>query len=327
MAECSGQNRKLMPMTPDISVIIPVYKCASTLKELCDGIESAIGETGATYEIILVNDGSPSNDWEEIKALAKQNPVIKGILFDANFGQHNAIACGISHAKAFYVVVMDGDMQDNPAFIPDLFSKIKEGYDVVYARRSRDRHCMMKRLSNFVFKKVMWYIMGVRINPDIANYCIIRKSLIEDIKVFSIASIKFLPSLSAFYGVKHTTVDVIHGCRKSGVSGYDFPKRFKLGIEIVNAFAGMRLEFFFKALLLTMLIILTGAITAIYIKPMSVYSLLFVVFVMGGAATLMFLSAIVVNNIKNLKRNKGRAFYRIAEVVNIPDEDVQKEIS
>lgn len=115
-----------------ISIVVPVYNGKKYLDELVKRICLATSEF-SVYEIILVDDSSPDNSYKKISEIAKHNKSVKGFLLDENYGQQNAILCGLAHAVGDYVAIMDDDLENPPESIPVIYSEIIKGYDVVYA--------------------------------------------------------------------------------------------------------------------------------------------------------------------------------------------------
>src|SRR4029079_7434249 len=115
-----------------ISVVVPVYNGALTLPDLVAGLMHVLPQVAADYEIILINDGSRDESWQRIRALAGQYPLVRGFNLLRNYGQHNALLCGIREARYEIVATMDDDLQHPPDQLPALLAKLNEGYDVVY---------------------------------------------------------------------------------------------------------------------------------------------------------------------------------------------------
>ena len=125
-----------------LSIIVPCYKTAPFLRELVERIHHSLSHE---FEIIFVNDQSPLNDWEVIQQLSETFPFVKGINLSRNFGQHYAIYAGLEHAIEDWIVVMDGDLQDQPEEIPELLTKAHEGYDIVFAKRRNRQDGFLKK--------------------------------------------------------------------------------------------------------------------------------------------------------------------------------------
>ena len=132
-------------MGPHISIVSPVYKGERMVVELVRRNVESVRSITSDYEIILVNDASPDNSWEEIVKQCAANPKVKGINLSRNFGQHYAITAGLHYAMGDWVVVMDCDLQDRPEEIPNLYRKAQEGYDIVYARRAIRKDNRLKK--------------------------------------------------------------------------------------------------------------------------------------------------------------------------------------
>ena len=122
-------------MTPDLSLVIPVYRAENILEALLTSLAETMKGLGLAHEIILVDDGSPDGSWRAIQREVSRHAPVLGIRLSRNFGQHYAISAGLQKARGRWVVVMDCDLQDQPSEIPKLLQKAKEGYDVVLARR------------------------------------------------------------------------------------------------------------------------------------------------------------------------------------------------
>ena len=106
-----------MSRLPEISIVSPVYQAGAILEELLKRLNDSLGKITSNYEIILVNDGSNDNSWEEIVRLSADDKRIKGYNLSKNFGQHQAIYCGLSMSRGKYTIVIDCDLQDNPVYI------------------------------------------------------------------------------------------------------------------------------------------------------------------------------------------------------------------
>jgi undecaprenyl-phosphate 4-deoxy-4-formamido-L-arabinose transferase len=115
-----------------ISVVVPVYNSEASLPALVKRIQPALATLGTSFEVILVNDSSSDGSWARILELAVQHHWIRGLNLSRNYGQHNALLCGIRHARFDTIVTMDDDLQNPPEEIVRLLAKLEEGYDVVY---------------------------------------------------------------------------------------------------------------------------------------------------------------------------------------------------
>jgi dolichol-phosphate mannosyltransferase len=120
---------------PHLSVVVPVFNESSLIEELIKRVKANVKLITEDFEILVVDDGSQDQTWELIEAEAKKELRIKGIKFSRNFGHHYAITAGLHNSKGEWVVVMDGDLQDLPEVIPELYKKAQTGFDVVFVSR------------------------------------------------------------------------------------------------------------------------------------------------------------------------------------------------
>lgn len=219
-------------MNPHISIVSPVYRGEKMVAELVHRNVESVSTITDDYEIILVNDASPDNSWEEIVKQCVANPKVKGINLSRNFGQHYAITAGLHYAKGDWVVVMDCDLQDKPEEIPNLYKKAMEGFDIVYARRVVRKDDFFKKQSSKWFYKVFKWLSGLETDSTIANFGIYKHCVIEEFNKMPEKARSF-PSLVKYLGFKDTAIDVEHAGRAEGNSSYSFHKLLKLGFDII----------------------------------------------------------------------------------------------
>ncbi len=128
----------------DLSIIIPVYNSEKILPVLIEEIKKSLMANNLKKELIFVNDLSEDHSWEKIKELAKKNSFIKGISLKKNYGQHNAIAAGLSEATGSYIILMDDDLQHDPIYIEKILSELENGYDACYVKYINRKHGLIK---------------------------------------------------------------------------------------------------------------------------------------------------------------------------------------
>lgn len=215
-----------------ISIVSPVYCGEKMVAELVRRNVDSVTTITDDYEIILVNDSSPDNSWEEIMRQCAQNPKVKGINLSRNFGQHYAITAGLHYAKCDWVVVMDCDLQDRPEEIPNLYKKAQEGFDIVYARRVVRKDKFLKRLSSTLFHWVYNWLSGMETDKTIANFGIYKQCVIEEFNKMKERSRSF-PSLVKYLGFRDAAINVEHAERADGKSSYNLYKLFKLSFDVI----------------------------------------------------------------------------------------------
>ncbi len=225
-----------------ISVVSPVYYGERMVAELVRRNVASVSTITDDYEIILVNDASPDNSWEEIVKQCAANPRVKGINLSRNFGQHYAITAGLHYATGEWVVVMDCDLQDRPEEIPNLYKKAQEGYDIVYARRAVRRDNRIKKRTSALFYHVFRRLSGIQSDKAIANFGIYNKRVIQEFNKMPEQS-RFFPSQIRYLGFKDASINVEHNERSEGKSSYSLLKRFKLGFDVIVSNSNKPLRF------------------------------------------------------------------------------------
>ena len=136
----------------DLSIVIPVYNSENIIDDLIKKIVKSVGDikTINSYEILLINDCSPDKSWNKIDYLSKKFPSVKGIDLTENFGQHNAIMCGLKECNGNFVITMDDDLQHPPDSIKDIIIKLNEGHDVCYTNYLNRKHPLWKKIVSWL---------------------------------------------------------------------------------------------------------------------------------------------------------------------------------
>lgn len=243
-----------------LSIISPVYRAENLLPELTRRIEASIASITTDYEIVLVEDASPDLSWAVIEQLAATNPRIKGIKLSRNFGQHYAITAGLDASKGDWVVVMDCDLQDRPEEIPALYSKAREGFDVVLARRANRQDGLFKRLSSKLFYRTLAWLTGSHQDETIANFGIYSRNVINEI-IGMRESIRYFPTMVRWVGFRQTTLDVAHAPNEERGSSYNFKRLFNLALDIMLAYSDKPIRLTVK---FGFLVALSGFLFAIF---------------------------------------------------------------
>ena len=230
----------------DISVVIPVYGCKGALHELHERIIKTLSKLTDSYELILVEDNCPQNSWKVIEEICKNDKNVVGLHMSRNFGQMKAILAGLDACCGEWVVVMDCDLQDSPEDIERLYSKAKEGYDIVFSRRKERHDNKLKVTISKVFYKIYSWITDDCYDPAISNYCICNRKVIDSyckMRELHRAFVMYLKWL----GFNSTVIDVDHSARKEGKSSYSMKTRIKLALDILVSQSDKALKIIVKA--------------------------------------------------------------------------------
>ncbi len=305
-----------------ISIVIPCYCCSKSLEELYKRLRISLAKVVENdYEIIMVNDASPENDWEIIKKLASQkNSHLIGINLSRNFGQHYAITAGLDYVSGKWTVVMDGDLQDQPEEIEKMYKKALEGYDVVVGRRIERKDSFLKVLGSRLFYLVYNYLSGVEINSQIGNFGLYHRKVINAVLRMKEQNRSF-GLFVLWSGFKRVEIDIEHAQRPAGKSSYSLRKLFKLAFDSIIAHSNKLLKLTVKLGLLISFISFLYVLWLVFkyffweTPLLGWTSVIASVYLLGG----IVLSAIGVVGIyigKIFDEVKNRPLYLISEIIN-----------
>jgi polyisoprenyl-phosphate glycosyltransferase len=237
---------KVHPDSAEISVIMPVYNGAGTVPTLVDQLHSTFEKMNVSkYEIILVDDGSPDDVWPLIESLHQKNPKCTGVRLMRNFGQHLAILAGLHRASGKYFVVMDCDLQDNPAAIAQLYGAItKSTHDAVIVRRKNRKDSLTKRWTSRTFYWVFNKLAGVPMEENIGNFGIYSKSVRDQLVDQFTEVFFYFPCYVRWLGVDTGYLDVDHLERfDQRGSSYSVWRRTRLAADIISSFSTLPLYY------------------------------------------------------------------------------------
>jgi len=236
----------MQEINKSISVVIPVYKSEESLHELYSRLVITLEKISRDFEIILVNDGSPKDDWSVIKELAANDNRVKGINLSRNFGQHNAIFAGLGKTIGEFVVVMDCDLQDQPEEILKLYEKAQTGFDIVLARRKERQDKVFRRLFSWMFYKILSYLTETELDSTIANFGIYNRKVVNSVLEINDYT-KYFPSIVRWVGFKNIAIDVEHALRPHGTTAYSYSKLINLALNVAISFSDKPLKLVVKA--------------------------------------------------------------------------------
>jgi glycosyltransferase involved in cell wall biosynthesis len=227
----------------EISVIIPIYNESSNIHTLYERLTKVVAAIHQEYELIFINDGSADNSLELIKKLAEEDTHIKYINFSRNFGHQIAVTAGLDHTCGNAVVIIDADLQDPPELIAEMYKKMGEGYEVVYAkRRSRKGESFLKKYTAKMFYRVLGSITSISIPVDTGDFRIMDKKIVEVLKQMPEQQ-KFLRGQISWIGFNQTYIEYDRQERLSGETGYTYKKMIRLALDGITSFSNAPLTF------------------------------------------------------------------------------------
>jgi glycosyltransferase involved in cell wall biosynthesis len=230
-----------MPRLSSLSVVIPVYRSQTILPELVSRLAAVLPSLAEEFELILVNDCSPDQSWEVIRQLAQQYPWVRGIDLMRNYGQHNALLCGIRAAHGRVIVTMDDDLQHPPEEIEKILAVLGQGYDVAYGTPEREQHGILRDLASITTKLALQNVMGAEIARQVGPFRALRAEVARAFSQYEGPFVS-IDVLLTWGTNRFAATPVRHEQRKEGISGYTFRKLFRHAMNMMTGFTTLPLQ-------------------------------------------------------------------------------------
>lgn len=227
--------------TPRLSLVIPVFRSREMLPLLRQRIDAALAPLESAFEIVLVEDGGGDGSWEAIAALAKEDARVRGIRLSRNYGQHNALLCGIRAARGAVIVTLDDDLQNPPEEIGTLLARLDEGFDVVYGTPEHEQHGLFRALASRATKIALQGAMGAETARKVSAFRAFRTCLRDAFADYRSPSVN-IDVLLTWGTSRFTAVAVRHAPRAAGQSGYTLPKLLAHAINMMTGFSTLPLR-------------------------------------------------------------------------------------
>jgi undecaprenyl-phosphate 4-deoxy-4-formamido-L-arabinose transferase len=222
--------------------VVPVFNGSATLPDLVNRTKATVGPLSEELEIILVNDGSQDASWDTISGLAASDPLVRGINLMRNYGQHNALLCGIREARSEIVVTLDDDLQHPPEEIPKLLDLIAEGSDVAYGTPHREPHGLWRGLASQITKLALKSALGAGTARKVSAFRAFRRKLADAFANYS-GSFVSVDVLLTWGTTRVQSVEVRHDPRQDGESNYTFGRLVKHAVNMMTGFSTLPLQF------------------------------------------------------------------------------------
>ncbi|GIL14453.1 MAG: glycosyl transferase [Chloroflexota bacterium] len=246
---------------PSLSVVIPVYNGALSLPELVSRLGEELPKLTDAFELIFVEDDGRDNSWEVIQQLVRQHPWIRGFKHMRNYGQHNALLCGIRAARYEVIVTMDDDLQHPPEEIRRLLDKLAEGYDAVYGTPHHEQHGFFRDMASQVTKIALQSAMGVDVARSVSAFRVFRTQLRDAFANYQSPYVSIDVLLT--WGTKRfAAIPVRHDPRKLGISNYTLRKLVTHALNMMTGFSILPLQI---ASLVGFALTMFGVIVLVYV--------------------------------------------------------------
>lgn len=316
---------------PELSLVIPVYNEEENLPLLYDAIHQALDSLTKTWEVILVDDGSQDNSLNVLADLAEKDPEhIRVVSFRRNFGQTAAIAAGIDHAQGEIIVLLDADMQNDPADIPMMLEKLDEGYDLVSGwRKSRKDTYITRTLPSNMANKLISWVTGVNLHDYGCTLKAYRRDVLEGFRLYGEMH-RFIPVFASSVGAKIIEVPVNHHPRKFGKAKYGLERTLKVVLDLftvkflvsysakpIYLFGGTGLGLFFASAVLLLYIFTRKLIDGTSVLGSPLFQLGVMFFIIGFQSILMGLIAELL--VRTYYESQRKPTYRIRKKLNLPE--------
>jgi len=212
-------SNDVVKVSPDISVVIPLYNEQDSLRELHDKIVTVMQSHDFSYEILFIDDGSTDSSVSVIEELVDKNNRVKLLQFRKNYGKSAALAAGFEYARGRYVITMDADLQDDPDEIPNLVDRLKEGYDLVSGWKKVRHDPLIKRWTSKIYNFFTSVFSGIRLHDFNCGLKAYRLDVVKSMHVYGEMH-RYLPVLAHNNGFRVTEMPVKHFERKHGKSKF-----------------------------------------------------------------------------------------------------------
>ncbi len=313
-----------------LSIVVPIYNEEENIPPLYDRVTTALAGTGIDYELILVDDGSSDGSFMLLKQLAENDQRVKVIRFRRNFGQTAAMSAGFGVARGKVVVPMDGDLQNDPADIPMLLSKIDEGYDVVSGwRKDRQDTFINRRLPSIIANGLISRMTGVHLHDYGCTLKAYRREVLDGVNLYGEMH-RFVPALASQVGARVTELPVRHHPRLHGTSKYGISRTMRVVLDLMTvkfllSYSTKPIQLFGKWGIYTILAgFVTGGLT-LWMKLFEGMSmnrnplLILTAFLLFGGVQFIALGLLGEVNARTYHESQGKPIYVVREKINLDE--------
>lgn len=225
-----------------ISIVIPIFNEEENLQNLYNRLTAAAPSWGEDYEIVLVDDGSRDSSLTMMRVMAEKDARVRVVKLSRNFGHQPAISAGIKTAKGDAIVIMDGDLQDPPEELHRFLDKWREGYDVVFAVRTKRKEGFFKKMAYSTFYRLLAWISDIEIPLDSGDFCVMDRKVVNVLVQEMPEQLRFVRGMRAYAGFKQIGVTYERAERAAGEVKYTFKKLVQLALDGLFGFSSFPLR-------------------------------------------------------------------------------------
>ncbi|MBE8995016.1 glycosyltransferase family 2 protein [Microcystis aeruginosa] len=308
---------------PKYSLIIPIYNEEETIPELYRRVSAVMDSLDDSVELILINDGSRDSSLNLMRELQERDARVCYISFARNFGHQAAVTAGLNFARGQVIVVLDADLQDPPELIPKMIESWQAGYHVVYAQRTkRKKESWFKRLTAYVFYRLLRQLADVDIPADTGDFCLMDRQVVEVLNSMPERN-RYIRGLRAWIGFRQTAVKFERDPRFAGEVKYTFKKSLALAINSLVSFSKIPLRLSTYLGLFSALIALLMALLVLYWRlqqpesPVTGLATILIAVFFLGSVQLISIGILGEYIGRIYEEVKGRPAYTIAEIAGL----------
>jgi dolichol-phosphate mannosyltransferase len=308
---------------PKYSLIIPIYNEEETIPELYRRVSDVMDSLDDSVELILINDGSGDRSLNLIRELQERDARVCYISFARNFGHQAAVTAGLNFARGQVIVVLDADLQDPPELIPSMINRWQDGYHVVYAQRTkRKKESWFKRLTAYVFYRLLQQLADVDIPADTGDFCLMDRQVVDLLNSMPERN-RYIRGLRAWIGFRQTAVKFERDPRFAGEVKYTFKKSLALAINSLVSFSKIPLRLSTYLGLFSALIALFMALLVLYWRlqqpdsPVTGLATILIAVFFLGSVQLISIGILGEYIGRIYEEVKGRPAYTIAEIAGL----------
>lgn len=227
---------------PVFSIIAPVFNEFESLPALYPRIREVMEQTGETWELVLIDDGSRDGSTDLMRKLAAEDARVRPVIFARNFGHQTAVTAGLDYSRGQAVVIIDADLQDPPEVILEMIAKWREGYEVVYAvRAEREGETWFKKLTASVFYRLIYRITDVKIPVDTGDFRLMDRKVVNVLCQMRERH-RFIRGMAAWVGFKQIGVSYRRAARFAGETKYPLKKMIRFASDAITGFSYFPLQ-------------------------------------------------------------------------------------
>ncbi|MBD2004851.1 MULTISPECIES: glycosyltransferase family 2 protein [Cyanophyceae] len=307
-------------MKPKYSLVIPVYNEEKTLPELYRRISELMERLDDQAELILVNDGSKDRSLQLLRDLHERDPRVCYLSLARNFGHQIAVTAGLNYVRGEVIVILDADLQDPPELIPDMVEKWRQGYHVVYAKRTqRQKESWFKRFTAYIFYRLLKQLADVDIPTDTGDFCLMDRQVVDVLNSMPERD-RYIRGMRSWIGFQQTAVYFERHPRFAGEVKYTFSKSLSLAINGLVSFSKVPLRISTYVGLLAAVAAIFMGLLVIYWRifvpqsPLTGFTIILVAIFFLGAVQLVSIGILGEYIGRIYEEVKGRPLYTLSEV-------------